>query len=222
MEILRILETSAESLYPEDLDFFETELATGEYAEEYVKQCREKLGEVRNWLSNRSNTRNNAKASESKAKSAKQGVLVESLGDIVPAEAKTVALSSSGSQLIFQAITSMRQSDSYKSEFKEYVQKTDEIDAAFVDAHYAFFQQWEIDAIISVKQMGEAFLEKYFDVLDHDKIARCQEFSEQFFIKHFSDLAPLLVLKHGKNTWRKKPNRSKQLDVFLRLKGVKI
>jgi hypothetical protein len=31
-----------------------------------------------------------------------------------------------------------------------------------------------------------------------------------------------IVLQHGKNEWRKKENRSKQLDVFLRLKGVKI
>ena len=31
-----------------------------------------------------------------------------------------------------------------------------------------------------------------------------------------------IVLTKGKNDWRKKENRSAQLDVFLRLKGIKI
>ena len=97
-----------------------------------------------------------------------------------------------------------------------------QIDADFVDTHYSFFQPWELDAIISVKQMGEDFIEKYFGALDHDKIARYQQFSEVFFMKHFSQMDYTIVLEHGKNEWRKKENRSKQLDVFLRLKGVKI
>ena len=70
--------------------------------------------------------------------------------------------------------------------------------------------------------MGEDFIEKYFGALDHDKIARYQQFSEVFFMKHFSQMDYTIVLEHGKNEWRKKENRSKQLDVFLRLKGVKI
>lgn len=70
--------------------------------------------------------------------------------------------------------------------------------------------------------MGESFLEKYFGALDPDKVARYQEFSEQFFMKHFSQLDAVAVLAHGKNEWRKKDKRSKQLDVFLRLKGIKI
>ena len=56
----------------------------------------------------------------------------------------------------------------------------------------------------------------------YDKIARYQLFSEGFFMKHYAQLDVNIVLGHGKNEWRKKENRSKQLDVFLRLKGVKI
>ena len=73
-----------------------------------------------------------------------------------------------------------------------------------------------------MKQLGEPFLEKYFGALDHDKIARYQLFSEAFFMKHYAQMDATIVLQHGKNEWRKKENRSKQLDVFLRLKGVKI
>ncbi|MCR5783783.1 MAG: hypothetical protein K6G90_13735 [Clostridia bacterium] len=96
------------------------------------------------------------------------------------------------------------------------------MDADFVDKHLSYFKPWELDAIISVKQMPEEFLEKYFGVLDHAKIARYQQFSESFFIKHFSQLDTEIVLRYGKNPWRKKENRSKQLDVFLRIKGVTI
>ena len=70
--------------------------------------------------------------------------------------------------------------------------------------------------------MPEEFLEKYFGALNKDKIARYQCFSESFFMKHYSQLDATVVLTKGKNEWRKKENRSKQLDVFLRLKGVKI
>ena len=37
MEILEILKNSKEEIYPEDLDFFETELATGDYKATYIK-----------------------------------------------------------------------------------------------------------------------------------------------------------------------------------------
>ena len=73
---------------------------------------------------------------------------------------------------------------------------------------------------MSVKPVSEEFLEQYFGALDHDKIARYQKFSEAFFIKHYAQMNATIVLEHGKNEWRKKENRSKQLDVFLRIKGI--
>jgi hypothetical protein len=41
-------------------------------------------------------------------------------------------------------------------------------------------------------------------------------------MKHYSQMDATIVLTKGKNEWRKKEKRSKQLDVFLRLKGVKL
>ena len=122
---------------------------------------------------------------------------------------------------IYDNINKIKENQSSK-EFKKFIASHELVDADFVDKNYGLFEAWEIGAIISVKQMGEAFLEKYFGALDLDKVARYQEFSEQFFMKHFSQLDATIVLTKGKNTWRKKENRSKQLDVFLRLKGVKI
>ena len=221
MDILKILENSGKDLYLEDLDFFETELATGgHYDAAYQAQCRSKIKELRAWLSEDA-TENEKTQNKKKNEKAPAGIVV-GIGELAPKDSNPVAASLTPEQMIFKDITAMREVSSYKTNFKKYVAKKTEIDPAFVDKHYSFFQPWELDAIISVKQMGEEFIEKYFGALDHDKISRYQQFSEAFFMKHFSQMDYTIVLEHGKNEWRKKENRSKQLDVFLRLKGVKI
>jgi len=221
MEILKILEESGKDLYLEDLEFFETELDTGgTYDDAYREQCRSIIKELRAWLSG--NAYEETSLTVNKKKDKTPAGLVVGIGELAPKESNPVAASLTPEQMIFNDIRSMREVSLYKTNFKKYIAGKSEIDAAFVDAHYSFFQPWELDAIISVKQMGEDFIEKYFGALDHDKLARYQLFSEAFFMKHFSQMDYTIVLEHGKNEWRKKENRSKQLDVFLRLKGVKI
>lgn len=67
----------------------------------------------------------------------------------------------------------------------------------------AFFEEYEIEAILSELTFSEQFLEKYFSVLDKDKIARYQLFSERFYQKHFSDFDAETVLKRGKMSGEK-------------------
>lgn len=221
MDILKILKESGKELYAEDLDFFETELATGEgYDDVYQEQCHKLIDELRGWLCG-DNDETSGSASSAEEEDKTVGVVV-SVVDIAPKEVNPVASSLTWEQTIFSDILCMRENNSYKTNFKHYVAGKGEIDAAFVDKNYSFFREWELDAIISVRQMGEEFLEKYFGALDRAKIARYQLFSEGFFMKHFSQMDASIVLEHGKNEWRKKENRSKQLDVFLRLKGVKL
>lgn len=224
MDILKILETQSAELIPEDLDFFETELATGEgYDAAYQSQCRARIKELRAWMNGGTELAKDGDQTQATAAPKKKtgGVFVD-LDALAPKDANPAAAALTPAQIIFKQITAMRRESSYKTKFKAYVAGKSEIDSAFIDTHYAFFQPWELDAIISVKQMTEDFLEKYFGALDHDKIARYQQFSEGFFMKHYSQMDVMIVLEHGKNEWRKKENRSKQLDIFLRLKGVKI
>lgn len=222
MDILGILKSSKEDIYLEDLKFFETELATGDYAEGYIAECREQIELVRKWLcgaeeeSTPQAEKSNAPAKQPKAS------LVMGIHDVAPEAANPVAAAMSPEKTILADIKVMRESDGYKAQFKKYVQSRAELDAAFVDSHYSFFLPWELDAIVSVKQLGEAFLEKYLGALDKSKISRYQYFSESFFMKHYSQLDAAIVLTKGKNDWRKKENRSTQLDVFLRLKGVRL
>jgi hypothetical protein len=222
MEILEILKNSKDEIYLEDLDFFETELATGNYAESYISECKEQIEIVRKWLSGDEQIDDSQSDPAESPKKKSKASLVMGIRDIAPENANPVAATMTPEEIIFSDIKSMRDSDSYKSRFKKYVQDKAEIDGSFVDTHYSFFMQWELDAIVSVRQLGEEFLEKYFGALDKDKISRYQLFSESFFMKHYSQMDATIVLTKGKNEWRKKEKRSKQLDVFLRLKGVKL
>ena len=218
MEILEILENSMEELYPEDLLFFETELDTGEYDEAYISACKKQIDIVRKWMDEKEQPDNFKNNSPSKNKN---GKMIMDIKDIASGNANPYG-SMPVKDMIFLDIKNIRKLDSYKSKFKIYVCDKAEIDSDFIDSNYSFFLPWELNAIISVKQMSEEFLEKYFGALDKGKISRYQCFSESFFMKHYSQLDVDIVLTKGKNEWRKKEKRSKQLDVFLRLKGVKI
>lgn len=222
MDILEILKSAKENIYLEDLEFFETELATGDYAESYIAECKQQIRLVRSWLRGEKEAVAGRLEEENAPKKQSKAALIMELRDIAPETTDSATAAMPPEDIILSDIKSMRESSSYKSRFKEYVQDCAKIDAAFVDRHYSSFLPWELDAIVSVKQLGEDFLEKYFGALDKDKIARYQCFSESFFMKHYSQLDAATVLTKGKNEWRKKGNRSKQLDVFLRLKGVRL
>ena len=197
-------------------------MATGDYAERYIDECKEQIALARKWLCGEDEA-NTPPSEETKvSKKHSKTSLVMDIHNVAPEIANPIAATMSPEEIIFSDIRSMRESDAYKTKFKKYVGDKAEIDGVFVDTHYSFFMQWELDAIISVKQLGEEFLEKYFGALDKDKISRYQCFSESFFMKHYSQLNATIVLTKGKNEWRKKEKRSKQLDVFLRLKGVKL
>lgn len=211
MEILEILKSHKDDLISEDLELFKTELAVGNYSEHYKKECLEII-ERMECLSEPE------KASESKRNTAASKVPME-IAQLTPANKNAPKISFLEQ---FKAdMNVMRRSKSYKMRFKAYIKSHDAFDESFVDANFNLFEKYEMDAVISTMQMSEAFLEKYLPLLDKDKIARYQCFSESFYQKHFTDFDAETVLKKGKNAWRKKENRSRQFDVFLRLKGVK-
>lgn len=231
MDILKILNESGGNVLLEDLDFFETELATGgPFDEAYVAACKSKIDELRLWLYSKDaveddnvdsgETQPPQAAPVGKNKRAAKSISL-SLTELAPLNANPVLASMTPEEAFFRDVIALRKDKNYKTGFRRLVAKSSLIDATFIEANWSFFQPWELGAIISVKQMPEEFLEKYFGALDREKIARYQCFSEAFFIKHFSQLNAKTVLEHGKNEWRKKENMSKQLDVFLRLKGLR-
>lgn len=228
------MQESANELIQEDLDFFETELATGGcYDVDYQVQCRNRIKQLRkqmdekNVLLNETDQKESAVVTKTQERQrvnreedlAKGAVkLVDGTSGSLRSKALNIPLT----QRVQLDVESLRNKSDYKSAFKKYIQENSTINEVFLDKNFAIFDSWERNAIVSMKQMGEDFLEKYFGALDPDKIARYQLFSESFFMRHFAQMDAHSVLEQGQNQWRKKENRSKQLDVFLRLKGVKI
>lgn len=222
MDILRTLLESPDDLYLEDLDFFETELATGgQYTAAYRSQCRSEIKRLRAQMRGGAFRRDGPAPPPPVHPEPElpQGIILERRY-LLPEPPSQVPLASA--QQVYSDISALRKRGDYKSAFKKYAAGSPIIGADFLEANFSFFSQWELNAIVSVKQLGEPFLEKYFGVLDHGKIARYQLFSEGFFMRHFTQLDPAIVLGHGKNMWKKRTRRSKQLDIFLRLEGVRL
>lgn len=95
-------------------------------------------------------------------------------------------------------------------------------DEKFIDENIDLFTPDELDTLLKIRLFSEAFLEKYFMTLDHETLAKSQTFSEEFFIAHYADLDAQTVLRKGINEWRDRAKRSTKLDVFLRIKGVRL
>ncbi|MBE6844446.1 MAG: hypothetical protein E7508_01850 [Ruminococcus sp.] len=211
MEILEILKTSADDLISEDFELFRTELVVGNYSDDYKAECLEIIERLEKW-----------NESDDESDTAEVDKPNKTSIDVIP----FTPVNSSDSVISFleqfkSDMNAMRLSDGYKAKFKKYIKNHEGFTESFVDANFNLFESYEIDAIVSEIALSEMFLEKYFSVLDKDKIARYQIFSEGFYMKHFADFDTETVIKKGKNEWRKKENRTKQFDVFLRLKGVK-
>ena len=213
MEVLDILKKNGSELYPEDLSFFEAELDTGDYSIEYIDACKKLIGEIRAW-------KKQATAQSSGDSGIPGNVFVDK-AKLTPGVAKPLTEQERLVQYTHD-LGQMRTASNYKTRFKQNLADHPDINEAFIDKNISLFTPWELEAFLMTMQLSEAFLEKYFTSLNAEKIARYQLFSEKFFIRHFSQMDAELVLTKGKNDWRKKENRSAQLDVFLRLKGIKI
>lgn len=211
MDILEILRTSSSDLISEDLELFKTELAVGSYSEDYQKECLQLIKE----LGNREKGKNSKKIKDVNDAAFKMNIDTVRLN--YKEKSQRIV---SFSEQFKSDLNAMRLSEKYRSSFRTYIKQHIEFDESFVDENFNIFEEWEIEAIVSEISFSEKFLEKYFSVLDKDKIARYQLFSEHFYQKHFSDFDTETVLKKGKNEWRKKEKRSNQFAVFLRLKGV--
>ena len=213
MQVLEILKNGGKELYREDLAFFEAELDTGDYPPEYIDQCKEMIAEIRNWRK---------QAAKAKVQDVIPAGMVVDPSKLVPGAKPKEKTEQERLNEFIHALTQMRTAANYRTRFKQYLADHPEVNEAFIDQHIALFQPAELESIVMTMPLSEDFLDKYFASLDADKIARYQLFSEKFFIRHYAQMDAEIVLTKGKNDWRKKENRSSQLDVFLRLKGVKL
>ena len=162
MDILNKKKNNSNELLAEDLELFRTELAVGEYTESYRKECSELIDRIEKWQSDSSG--------KDEKKETKTASPIHVAGTKLRPD--TQKKSFSFEEQFRADLNAMRLSDKYKSSFRTYIGSHDEFDEKFVDSHFSMFEPWETEAIVSELMLSEQFLEKYFSVLDKDKIAR--------------------------------------------------
>ena len=217
MDILTILKDKGNELYIEELDFYVTELETGNYSTDYVKKCLKLISEIKTWKQPKSPSNSN------------RNINLQNHNDILINPSDLIEGYKDPREQLFTVeeqikydIETMRNKTDYNSLFRDYFTNSSDLNEDMISRLFNFFNSWELDELLIYKSFSEEFLEKFFTDLNHTQIAKYQHFSENFFMKHFEDLNYNIVLKHGVNDWKKKENRSHRLDVFLRLKGVTI
>ena len=217
MDILKTLKQKGNDLYIEELEYFISELSIGDYSKVYIDECLEIINEIKFWK----NTKNVKKEKEKK-ESIKLNDFILNPSDLVKGYKNSKSENVTIENKVKKEIENIRNDENYNSKFTDYVMNNSLFDENIINKLFNFLLDWEKDELLTLKSFSEDFLERYFDALDHSKIARYQYFSEEFFMKHFNDLSYSIVLQKGVNEWCKKANRSSKLDVFLRLKGVNI
>lgn len=221
IDIKEILTTQEAELLDIDLDSLQEQLETGDYDYRYVKSCKATLAAIRN---KRRRARGQTHPKEPRPD--EEGKLPQvPLEALSPRNAATRQEASSQNpdedQLIMSAIESARLGSKPSNELKKLAGARPELNERFAKTHINELSSDELSTLLECISFSEEFLEQFFPALDHNAVARHQAFSEEFFIKHFSDLNASIVLKQGRNDWRAKENRSNKLDAFLRLKGVR-
>ena len=217
MEIKEILTTQADELLDIDIDVLNEELDTGCYTHAYKKECKALIDAI---ARKRALTRS-SKSAQVIEPDTQPTVRTLHPSALFPYNKPDERDEEQGGNLESD-LAAIRKSSKKASEFKAYIERHPFIDEDYIDANFSLFEPQERSTLLGMRKFSEPFLEKYFDSLDHNALARHQEFSEGFFMSHFSDLDPRIVLEDGINAWRGKDSRSSKLDVFLRLKGVRL
>lgn len=220
VDILDLIK-NADKLYPEDIEYFIAELETsGNYDPIYVIQCK---NEIEKLTKPKTKQQGNEKAQNKNAGSS-VFVSIDDLHLEGTAAINAEQLEANKRNEFISKVTSIRQGGvkRWEAEFESYIKNNPIVTPKFIKENASFFKPLEFNVLLTKHNMDEEFLEQYFSNIDPVVIACHQYFSEAFFMKHFNELNYNNVLKKGINDWRLKENRSKKLDVFLRLKGVSI
>ena len=219
MDIVKLLEENGKDLIQSDLDMLQEELNTGDYSKEYVKRGKGLIellqaGEDLDSSLSAAQAPSASSPMEKTVMTGGPGGQLSPFNQPLPQE--------SLAEQFERHLCAMRRSESYHQQFRNFIERDPALDETFISKHIDLFEDWELDTVVSIKPLSEEFLERHFDRLNPAKISLYQTFSEEFFIRHYSQLDIGAVLTKGPNSWRKKESRSQHLDVFLRLKGIRI
>lgn len=214
MDVKGLLEKQGSQLLDIDLDVLEEELCTGEYDSAYAGDCLEKISDLR------------AARKAAREMSSKPSSTTSSQHDMPPCKkwrpSSAESLPETQRSSFARGLLVVRDGGSSVKSLRDLLTICPYADEKFIDENIDLFTPDELDTLLKIRLFSEAFLEKYFMTLDHETLAKSQTFSEEFFIAHYADLDAQTVLRKGINEWRDRAKRSTKLDVFLRIKGVRL
>lgn len=226
MDILGMLQNDMDELCEEDIDMIEQELAVGTYTEEYRSQCRLHILQVTHHFEQKKKEKvyQGTQAKGLSTRLFKQEkdvtVAVATKTDEIAVEEKKHEKTQA--EIFREELKKMREMSQPAKRFTDYLDDNDFMTNDFIDQNFSEFNENERSILLRKRAFTEDFLDKYFAVLDKGTLVMNQLFTEEFFMKHYNNMPVKLVLTKSKNSWRTKTKRSKKLDTFLRLKGVKI
>ena len=116
MDVYEILEKNSRDLYPEDLDFFETELATGDYDQDYKIMCLDMIEDIRHLLEDDGSEY--TKTTKSKKNNPPKKLLL-GIEEVVPDSANSPQSGMSAEDVILKTLQSMRNKQGYKTALKK-------------------------------------------------------------------------------------------------------
>lgn len=222
MDILEMLQNDYEDLCEEDLEMIEEELSAGTYPADYRLQCRLHIAQITNRFAEK-----RAQTGYTGERRIAYGMMkTEAEVTVKSGESESVAAQEekvmTRAEILREKLLSIRSMPEPEKNFRTFLHTEEYMTNAFIDSNFSEFSHDEIIILLRDRAFDEAFLDKYFDVLDHTELALHQLYSEEFFMKHYKDMPVRTVLTRSKNPWRARANRSSKLTTFLRLKGVKI
>lgn len=215
MDIKRILDNQGTQLLDVDLDVLEEELQTGGYDATYIRYCQELIDDFR--------TLHKGSAKEQKTVPSKMPMApnIANGNSLSPFNETSKTTTTSSRSRFARDLVTIRDAGRPTGAFRKLLSSSPYVDEKFIDDNIDLFTPDELKELLKFMPLSERFLQKYFASLDHEAMAKNQEFSEEFFISHYSELDAQTVLKKGVNAWRVKGRRSPKLDMFLRIKGVR-
>lgn len=222
MDILEMLQNDYEDLCEEDIEMIEEELAVGRFPPDYLIQCRMHINNITHYFEQKKREKvyiGDSGASSSMLKTEEEVTVVAGETETVQEMEERVKTKA---ELLHDRLISIRSMPDPETKFRDYIQTEKGFTNEFIDQNFSEFNDTERIILLSIRDFNEAFLDKYFDVLDHRELAVHQQYSESFFMKHFDEMPTQIVLTKSRNKWRHKKNRSGKLSTFLRLKGVRI
>ena len=209
MEVLEMLKQQGDKLTNEELKFLIDELNTGSYCQDYKGECLSIIDQIKK----------NRKHGKVEKGNEKVYTVIMSPEEIKNRLDKNTL---SPEDKFFHDLEIARMMNNGVQVVEENISENI-LDGEFFINHLNKFTGFEVFKILELVKLTEKQIEALFNVVPYGAIESTQVISEDFFIKHFEEIDVESLKKNKVTNWIVDPTqRSKKIEIFLKMKGVKL